>query len=366
MTQQILLVDDDADALTMLKLVLQRRGFAVLTAQSGPQALGLLAHETPDAVILDIMMPQMDGYEVCRRIKSDPRTAHLPVALFSAKSQPADQMEGFRVGADDFIEKPVHPDTLIERLNALLERFAAQPEEKAARVISVMGARGGVGATTLAVNLTVTLATDERVILCDLEAGGTAAIHLGLEPLRGWSELLARPPEEIDLAAVEAALTPHASGVRLLAAAETPVDPAHADAILDHLLSLSDVCVFDLGDGGPSVSTLARRSNDFLLALDADRITLVQARRTLNNLREAELPPEALKLVWINRLGMPDEAAQNAIQAALGQLPAASIGPAADALYQALEQGQPLTLGQPEHAAARQIRALAALLKPVV
>lgn len=358
MKQRILLVDDDADALAMLRLILQRRGYEVMTAQSGMQALSSMAHELPDVVILDIMMPQMDGYQVCRRIKTDPRTAHVPVALFSAKSQPVDQMEGFRAGADDFIEKPVHPDTLIERINTLLERAAGAPQEKAARVIAVLGAKGGVGATTLAVNLA--LALPGNVILADLEPGGTAAMYLGLDPMRGLNDLLARDADSIDRATIEAALTPHPSGLRVLAAADSPLDEGRLSTILDHLLVMCDVCILDLGGGlVPFAAMIAEQSNDLILALDSDRATLAQARRVMNSLLEAGLAAGALKLVWVNRLGAPAEAAHAAIQAALGRELTATIDSAADAMYQAVEQGQPLIAAQPDHPIAAQVRALA-------
>lgn len=360
MKQRILLVDDDADALAMLRLILQRRGYEVMTAQSGMQALSSLAHELPDVVILDIMMPQMDGYQVCRRIKTDPRTAHLPVALFSAKSQPVDQMEGFRAGADDFIEKPVHPDTLIERINTLLERAAGAPKEKAARVISVLGAKGGVGATTLAVNLA--LALPGNIILADLEPGGTAALYLGLDPVHGLNDLLARQADSLDQAAIEAALVPHPSGLRVLAAADNPLDQERLSVLLDHLLVMCDVGIFDLGGGLVHfAATIADRSNDLILALDSDRATLAQARRVMNGLLEAGLAAKA-KLVWINRSGASAEAGRAAIRTTLGNEPVAVIDSAADAMYRAVEQGQPLVIGQPDHAIVAQVRALTELL----
>lgn len=122
MAKTILVVDDDSDTLTLIGLTLQRRGFEVIKAQSGQQALNLLAHDRPDLVILDVMMPQMDGYEVCREIKADPRTADLPVIMLTAKAQTQSQLEGFRVGAIDYITKPVHPQDLVARIQTVLER----------------------------------------------------------------------------------------------------------------------------------------------------------------------------------------------------------------------------------------------------
>ena len=99
------------------------------------------------------MMPFMDGYEVCRIIKGDARTAHLPVVMLTAKAQTASQIEGFRAGAIDYITKPVHPQDLVARIVAVLERARAAQADTGSNLIVVAGAKGGVGATTLAANL---------------------------------------------------------------------------------------------------------------------------------------------------------------------------------------------------------------------
>src|SRR5512139_2993028 len=168
MTQTILVVDDDLDTLTLIGLTLQRRGFTVMKAQSGPEALEKLRVDLPDLVIVDVMMPQMDGYEVCRVIKSDQRTAHLPVVMLTAKAQTASQLEGFRAGAIDYITKPVHPQDLVARIASVLERAQAAQAESGPSIIAIAGAKGGVGATTLAVNMATALAAQHRALLIDL------------------------------------------------------------------------------------------------------------------------------------------------------------------------------------------------------
>jgi DNA-binding response OmpR family regulator len=363
MSQRILVVDDDQDALTLIGLTLKRQKFEVIKALSGPQALSLLAQELPDLIILDVMMPQMDGYEVCRHIKANPRTAHVPVVMLTARAQTDSQVEAFRAGADDYITKPVRPSELVVRVQAALEGSTNAVETQLARVISVSGAKGGVGATTLAVNLALALAAQARTILVDLEPNGMAAAHLGLAPLHGLGDLSVRATDEIDQASIEAALTPHISGLQLIAAAEHPLNPAQAGAILNNLLAICDVCLFDLGSKlSPAARTIAQRSHHFVLALDADRIALAQTNRMIQSLSQMGLPGNALKLVWINRLGISADTAGPAIRATIGHDLAATIEPAGEAMYQALEQGQPLIANQHDHPVAAQVRTLATLL----
>lgn len=117
---RILVVDDEIYIVHILDFSLGMEGYEVLTALDGEQALERLKSDKPDLIVLDIMMPKVDGYEVCRTIKGNPETQHIPVILLSAKGRNVDQKMGFDVGADDYITKPFSPRKLVERINALL------------------------------------------------------------------------------------------------------------------------------------------------------------------------------------------------------------------------------------------------------
>jgi Flp pilus assembly CpaE family ATPase len=171
--------------------------------------------------------------------------------------------------------------------------------------------------------------------------------------------------EPIDVARVEAALTVHTSGLRLLAAADKPIDPSRATILLNHVLGLCDVCVFDLGDGlGPAARTIVQRSNQVVVATDSDRAALTHASKLMHTLSEIGVSSNSVKIVWINRLGTPVDAAQAAIRSTLGRDPIATIGPAAEVMYAALEQARPLILAHPDDPVAIQLTALATALLP--
>ena len=117
---KILVVDDEIYIVHILDFSLGMEGYEVITALDGDQALERVKAEKPDLIVLDIMMPKLDGYEVCKNIKSSAETQHIPVILLSAKGRNVDQKLGFDVGADDYITKPFSPRKLVERINQLL------------------------------------------------------------------------------------------------------------------------------------------------------------------------------------------------------------------------------------------------------
>ena len=120
MTARVLVVDDIPRNVKLLEAKLTAEYFEVLCAESGQRALEIVRQERPDIVLLDVMMPGMDGFEVCRRIKADPNTQHIPVVMVTALDQVHDRVEGLQAGADDFLTKPVNDMALFSRVRSLV------------------------------------------------------------------------------------------------------------------------------------------------------------------------------------------------------------------------------------------------------
>ena len=135
---KILVVDDDAYVRRSLAAVLEEEGYAVITAGDGATALRLLYAEKPDLVILDVMMPDMDGWEVCRRIRE---LADLPVIMLTARGQVKDRVRGLDLGADDYLVKPVALAELRARVRAALRRARTAPAEAQPQVVTFDGGR---------------------------------------------------------------------------------------------------------------------------------------------------------------------------------------------------------------------------------
>ena len=120
MTARVLVVDDVPANVKLLEARLSAEYFDVLTAYNGAEALAVCERAECDIVLLDVMMPDMDGFEVCRRLKSNPATHHIPVVMVTALDQPSDRVQGLEAGADDFLTKPVSDVALLSRVRSLV------------------------------------------------------------------------------------------------------------------------------------------------------------------------------------------------------------------------------------------------------
>lgn len=131
MTKTVLVVDDEKDIRDLIAYNLTKEGFTVVAASDGNEALAKVKQHPISVIVLDIMMPGMDGYEVCRAIRANDKTARIPVLFLTARAAEVDQIIGLEIGGDDYIQKPVSPRVLVARVKAMLRRSeitAAPPE----------------------------------------------------------------------------------------------------------------------------------------------------------------------------------------------------------------------------------------------
>lgn len=136
---RILVVDDDKQIVRLVQSYLERASYQVLTAYDGETALHTIRRERPDLVVLDLMLPNRDGWEVTRTIRSDPGLAGLPIIMLTARVEDTDKIVGLELGADDYIAKPFNPHEVVARVRAVLRRVTGAPV--ASRVIQVGGLR---------------------------------------------------------------------------------------------------------------------------------------------------------------------------------------------------------------------------------
>jgi len=299
MPEKILIIDDDLDTLRLVGMMLQKQGYQILAASNGRQGLDLALAEIPNLILLDVMMPQMDGYEVARNLRSNPKTVDIPILMFTAKSQLEDKVTGFEAGADDYLTKPTHPAELQAHVKALLARSAKGSKssqstvpltEKPAHTIGVLAVRGGLGATTVALNMASSLerASESVVILSEFRPGqGTLVGDLKLENAQGLSELLKMQPKEITREVIKEKINKHKSGVKILCASAQPSEAILLEnvqafqAILSRLKFMSQFVVVDLGCGLPQLTQKLLPGFDELLVITEPFENPITHTRTL-------------------------------------------------------------------------------------
>lgn len=128
--EQILIIEDDKHISKLVKYNLEKAGYDCTVADDGEEALGILAKERPDLIILDIMLPKMDGFELCRAIKQDVKLKNIPIIMLTAKGEEVDRIVGLELGADDYVVKPFSPRELILRIKAILKRGKSEESPK--------------------------------------------------------------------------------------------------------------------------------------------------------------------------------------------------------------------------------------------
>lgn len=283
--KRILVVDDDPELLRMIEIVLQRAGFQVFLADDGTTGLKMVEAVTPDLIISDVMMANMDGLEMCRRLRTQPATRHIPVIMLSALGDMENMLKGFNVGADDYVAKPVNTKELVARVMAVLNRIA-MTRTTLAHTFSFMGAKGGVGVSTVAMNVASRLAQMEySVILAELRPyNGSLRQMLRFKkdaPRVDLGPLLAIEPSRIKRPEVERCLLPHASGMQVLLAPmkyERPLTVDHVEAIFDVLSVNAQYVVFDMPpflDEG--IVRALQFSDEILLVTEPEELSVMAA-----------------------------------------------------------------------------------------
>lgn len=131
----ILIIDDEKDLIELVRYNLEKEGFRVQGMPDGESGLAAASRELPDIVLVDLMLPGIDGLEVCRRLRSETRTAQIPIIMLTAKSAETDRIVGLELGADDYVTKPFSPRELAARIKAVLRRASAQSPQKSSDII---------------------------------------------------------------------------------------------------------------------------------------------------------------------------------------------------------------------------------------
>lgn len=377
MPEKILIVDDDLDTLKLIGMLLDRKGYSIVAANNGKQALEKAAVDQPDLILLDVMMPDINGYEVVLRLRANNDTAGIPIIMFTAKNQVDDKVAGLEAGADDYLTKPTHPAELLARVKAILSRSdrsrdaapeVAAPSEKG-KIIGVLAAKGGVGVSTVALNLAAIIkrTNGKSVSLAEFRAGdGTLGILLGTKPQTPISTLLKKEARRISLQDVENALVKHDSGLNVLLASNKP-ENAHLNCegdkflrIANHLNLLARTTVIDLGSSlNPAAEKLVDICNQLIIVVEPSIPSVLQTKALLDDLSLRMMGLGSLNIVVVPRSRSEFQLSRKEIQGQLGRTVSVIFSHVPELAFQATQQGAPMVNLQANSITTQQFRKLA-------
>ncbi|HEV3460965.1 MAG TPA: response regulator [Candidatus Dormibacteraeota bacterium] len=378
MTSRIAVIDDEAPNRAYLQTLLGTAGFDVQVAAGGNEGVALVEKERPDLVLVDLMMPGVDGFMVCERIRKGPAGADVQIVVLSAADGLDGKVRALELGADDYLVKPVESRELVSRINAMLEsgaRLRLRGSQARGRLTVVAGAKGGIGTSSVAMNLAALHASGkgaDTVVLADLAVPvGTLGSMLNIEVPHRWawgevlndgaasahrlSNYLMRNPQ------VPLRLLP---GVRQ-DSAYRDVPPEAISSFATSLRGLAATIVVDLGNQpSPFAPPLLREADVILVVVEPEIICVELTRQFLDRLRETGILSHRIRLVICNAHGSL-QLSRTETAAALKMEVAAMILYQRDEFSAASKRRLPIVIHHPQSQATTQFSELMQALAAV-
>lgn len=367
---RILAIDDDEDACTLLELALRKQGYEVRTELSGVDGLKAIQEFDPDALIVDRMMPGMDGYEVVRRIRRDAQFAHVPILVLTAEADLEGKVSAFDAGADDYLSKPFAPEELTARIAALIRRSHVSNGSgpnfdggKEPRIIAVHSLRGGIGSTTLAVNLAVAMRNlwGASTLLVDLVMlSGHVNLFLDRRVKHTWASLQGYALKDIDDQLLDSLVQEYKNGLAFIA---TPGSPSEAelvslDAVRQAMMILKpsyEYIIVDLPhDFGEFTLDILDQADVILSLVAPELAALRSASLAIDTYDKLEYDLDKVQLILNRPFAEPGVEPMD-IYRALKLSIALDLPYAGKRCVQAINNGKPLVSARPEHELSRAI-----------
>jgi len=368
---RILFVDDEDQIRKLMTTYLTRQGYEVVTANDGYEALKAIRSRPPSLVITDVTMPNMNGFELTRRLRADHRTARIPVLMLSARKQADDVLTGYAEGADEYVAKPVEMAVLGAKIEVLLKRLKATAGEmvkRRGRVVLFGHGKGGAGTTTLAVNAATALAETKlyRVGLLDLNLEfGNAHMHFDLKPSQTLSHLSHVDPAQLDDEMFARLLTLDRSGVQIVQGADAPENAELVTVPLvqqgiDRLRAAMDYVIVDTAPSFTQQTLAALDASDAVVVVAQPNIASLKAGKDWLDVLEKLSYPRERTLLVINRTSQTGLEADQ-VSRFFNRKPDLVV-PFTPMFDDSADRGRPLVVLRPDNAATKVLKDLAAQL----
>ncbi len=312
---RILLIDDEQFYFKLIRKSLKEAEYQLEYASSGGEGLAKLPSFQPEILVIDLKLPEMDGFEILTRVRRDPKFSHLPVIVITSKDELSEKLKAFELGADDYLVKPFQPEELVARMGILARRGKAtqmsQQAEKTtnATVVTVHSLRGGLGCSSIVVNLGLAfqkLWGKPTLLIDGVLTAGQVALMLDAKPNATWENLVGIDQENLDDIVIGEMMCSHKSGIRYIA---SPRYPIAADTFthemlklfMDKLKSHNEFTVVDTShDFSDMTIQMLSVSDSILLVMAPEMASLRTTMSALEIYDRLGIPLEKVKIILNN------------------------------------------------------------------
>jgi len=374
---RVLVIDDEPINHKLVARALESLNYELHFAGNGMEGVTKARNLEPDLIITDVMMPDINGYEVTRILRREPRFAATPILVLTAQSGLQDKLKSFESGADDHLTKPFEGAELLVRVTALLRRVEAArlirqdtAATKSARLIAVHSLRGGTGASTLAVNLGIGLASlwKRPTALLDLTmTAGQVAMMLNMPLKRTWTDIARYSADELDLDVLMSIIGTHDSGLSFVAA---PTFPSEAETLHGETLGAAlrlmkdhfDYIVADLPHDFGETALQALDTADMILMVATPDMSSIRAvAAAMDTYQKLGYDKDKIKLV-LNAIFPRSSLSKDKIESASGVSTIVTIPYVQDVFVDAINLGQPPLYHRPQESVCALLEDFALLI----
>lgn len=318
---RVLLIDDEQFYFKLIRNTLKAADYDLEYAKSGSEGLAKIPSYEPEMLIVDLKLPEMDGFEIVKRIRRDPKFSHTPVIVITSADELSEKLKAFELGADDYLVKPFQPEELVARMGILARRGRAMQmahketkDKKISTVLAVHSLRGGLGCSSLVVNLGLAfhkLWGKQTLLVDGVLTAGQIALMLNAKPKATWENLVGIELENLDEMVVGEMMCLDKSGIRYIA---SPRYPIAADTftneslqlLMERLTSSNEFIVVDTShDFSDMTIQMLSMAGSILLVMAPEMAALRTTMSALEIYDRLGVPLENVKIVLNNNSSNP-------------------------------------------------------------
>jgi len=361
---RVLLIDDEQFYFKLIRKTLKEADYDLEYAKSGGEGLAKIPSFDPEMLIVDLKLPEMDGFQILERLRRDPKYGHTPVIVITAQDELSEKLKAFELGADDYLVKPFQPEELVARMGILARRGKAMKivhdmetgNKATAIMITVHSLRGGVGCSSIVVNLGLAfqkLWGQQTLLIDGVLTAGQVALMLDAKPGATWENLVGIAPDNFDDAVVTEMMMHDKSGVRYIASPRYPIaaDTFTNDSLhrfMERVKAQNDFVVVDTShDFSDMTIQLLSMSSIILLVMAPEMASLRTTLSAMEIYDRLGIPLDKIKIVLNNNSSSP--AIKQAQLEKVLKRPIDFVLPyEAGEVNRALNFGQPFILNNPD------------------